>query len=218
MVVTQFVLQKMTPNTTADPAQQKMMLFMPLVFGFLFFKASAGLVLYWLTGNVVGIAQQWFINRDGPRSSRATAVAQAPADRRARRPSGNSVEHKVQSRQHWPENRSIFGRHDSQKHGFSVTFDVGEAGNLHPDFENPDIVVRFHGPDVELLLANKAELLLAMEQLTMEMLRMTPRSTRCCSSMRTTIARCESKSFALSAITRSRQGEEVQSAVSSSAR
>ena len=56
---------------------------------------------------------------------------------------------------------------------FSVSFDIGEAGNLHPDFENPDIVVRFRGPDVELLLANKAELLLAMEQLTMEMLRMT---------------------------------------------
>lgn len=56
--------------------------------------------------------------------------------------------------------------------GFNVSFDIGEAGNLHPDFENPDIVVRFRGPDVEYLLANKAELLLAMEQLTMEMLRM----------------------------------------------
>jgi spoIIIJ-associated protein len=56
--------------------------------------------------------------------------------------------------------------------GFNVSFDVGAAGNLHPDFENPDIVVRFRGPDVELLLANKAELLLALEQLTMEMLRM----------------------------------------------
>jgi len=56
--------------------------------------------------------------------------------------------------------------------GFNVAFDVGEAGNLHPDFENPEIVVRFRGPDVGLLLANKAELLLAMEQLTMEMLRM----------------------------------------------
>lgn len=56
--------------------------------------------------------------------------------------------------------------------GFNLSFEAGEAGNLHPDFENPDIVVRFRGPDVDLLLANKAELLLAMEQLTMEMLRM----------------------------------------------
>jgi spoIIIJ-associated protein len=58
--------------------------------------------------------------------------------------------------------------------GFDFRFAVGEAENLHPDFENPDIVVRFGGEDVDLLLANKAELLLALEQLTMEMLRMTP--------------------------------------------
>ena len=44
----------------------------------------------------------------------------------------------------------------------------------HPDFENPDLLVRFSGPDVDLLLANKAELLLALEQLTMEALGMAP--------------------------------------------
>jgi spoIIIJ-associated protein len=58
--------------------------------------------------------------------------------------------------------------------GFLIDFKVGEAESLHPDFENPDIVVRFTGPDVELLLANKGELLLALEQLTMEMLDMQP--------------------------------------------
>jgi spoIIIJ-associated protein len=57
--------------------------------------------------------------------------------------------------------------------GFQFSFDVGTAETLHPDFENPEIVVRFSGPDVDLLLANKAELLLALELLTMEMLRMT---------------------------------------------
>lgn len=57
--------------------------------------------------------------------------------------------------------------------GFQWKFSVAEAHALHPDFENPDLVVRFTGPDVELLLANKAELLLALEHLTMEMLRMT---------------------------------------------
>lgn len=75
MVATQFLLQKMTPVTTADPAQQRMMLFMPLVMGFLFFTAQAGLVLYWLTGNIVGIAQQWAINRFTP----ATAPVPVPA-------------------------------------------------------------------------------------------------------------------------------------------
>ena len=57
--------------------------------------------------------------------------------------------------------------------GFEFKWSIGEAENLHPDFENPEIVVRFTGPDVELLLANKGELLLALEFLTMEMLRMT---------------------------------------------
>jgi spoIIIJ-associated protein len=62
-----------------------------------------------------------------------------------------------------------------RKHGgFKIDFNVGEAESVHPDFENPEIVVRFTGPDVELLLANKAELLLALEVLTMEMLHMTP--------------------------------------------
>lgn len=67
MIGTQFYLQKMTPPTPgADPMQQKMMLFMPLIMGFMFYGVSSGLVLYWLTGNLVGILQQWFINRSMP--------------------------------------------------------------------------------------------------------------------------------------------------------
>jgi YidC/Oxa1 family membrane protein insertase len=63
MIATQFVLQKMTPATTADPSQQRIMMLMPLMLGFMFYGVSSGLVLYWLTGNVVGIAQQWGFNR-----------------------------------------------------------------------------------------------------------------------------------------------------------
>ena len=64
MIATQFVMQKMTPtNTGGDPAQQKVMMLMPLMFGFMFYSASAGLVLYWLTGNLVNIAQQSFFNK-----------------------------------------------------------------------------------------------------------------------------------------------------------
>jgi YidC/Oxa1 family membrane protein insertase len=74
MIVTQFIMQKMTPSTTADPTQQRMMLMMPLVLGFMFYGMSSGLVLYWLTGNVVGIAQQWFFNRQA-----APLPAPAPA-------------------------------------------------------------------------------------------------------------------------------------------
>ena len=66
MVATQFLMQKMTPSASVDPSQQRMMMLMPLMFGFMFYYSSSGLVLYWLTGNVVGIAQQWFFNRFMP--------------------------------------------------------------------------------------------------------------------------------------------------------
>ncbi|HUS08518.1 MAG TPA: R3H domain-containing nucleic acid-binding protein [Bryobacteraceae bacterium] len=59
-----------------------------------------------------------------------------------------------------------------QSGGFQLHYQIGHAATLHADFENPEVVVRFKGPDVDLLLANKGELLLALEQLTMEMLRM----------------------------------------------
>ncbi len=60
------------------------------------------------------------------------------------------------------------------KAGLRVTFQILDGETRHPDFENPDLVVKFSGPDVDLLLENKAEVLLALEQLTMEMLRMAP--------------------------------------------
>jgi YidC/Oxa1 family membrane protein insertase len=64
MVVTSYALQRMTPPPAAgDPSQQKMMQFMPLMYLFFFWNASSGLVLYWLTGNLVGLAQQWFFNK-----------------------------------------------------------------------------------------------------------------------------------------------------------
>lgn len=66
MIVAQFYMQKMTPTPSTDPTQQKMMMFMPIIFGFMFWSASSGLVLYWLTSNLVGIVQQWFINKSMP--------------------------------------------------------------------------------------------------------------------------------------------------------
>jgi YidC/Oxa1 family membrane protein insertase len=46
-----------------DPVQAKMMWIMPLAFSVMFFVFPSGLVLYWLTNNLLSIAQQWFINR-----------------------------------------------------------------------------------------------------------------------------------------------------------
>ena len=66
MIVTQFVTQRMTPTPGMDPAQARMMTLMPLMLGFFFYNASSGLVLYWLTSNVVGILTQWIINKTMP--------------------------------------------------------------------------------------------------------------------------------------------------------
>ncbi|MEN9630151.1 MAG: protein translocase subunit YidC [Pseudomonadota bacterium] len=49
--------------TPPDPTQAKLMWIMPLAFSFMFFFFPAGLVLYWLTNNILSIAQQWFINK-----------------------------------------------------------------------------------------------------------------------------------------------------------
>jgi YidC/Oxa1 family membrane protein insertase len=77
LVVTQFFSQKLTPAAGVDPNQQRMMMIMPLMFGFMFYYLSAGLVLYYLTGNLVGIAQQLIINRFMPTPLSSTAVAPA---------------------------------------------------------------------------------------------------------------------------------------------
>ena len=66
LVITQFLQQKMTPSPGMDPAQQKMMLLMPLGLGYVFWFLSAGLVLYYLTSNLVGIAFQLILNRMTP--------------------------------------------------------------------------------------------------------------------------------------------------------
>jgi YidC/Oxa1 family membrane protein insertase len=75
MGVTMYVSTKMTPMTVTDPAQQKMMQLFPLLFTFFFLQVSAGLVLYWLMSSVVGIGQQWFINRHQRHREAAEKIA-----------------------------------------------------------------------------------------------------------------------------------------------
>lgn len=62
MGISMMVMQKIQP-TTMDPAQAKMMLMLPVVMTFLFINFPAGLVLYWLTNNVLSIAQQFVTDR-----------------------------------------------------------------------------------------------------------------------------------------------------------
>jgi YidC/Oxa1 family membrane protein insertase len=62
MTVAMFVQQVITP-TTADPAQRRTFLFMPLIFGWIFKEFPSGLVLYWLVQNVLTIVQQLIMNK-----------------------------------------------------------------------------------------------------------------------------------------------------------
>jgi spoIIIJ-associated protein len=54
--------------------------------------------------------------------------------------------------------------------GFDLAFEIAEGASADPEIENPEVIVRFNGKDVDLLLANRAELLLALEHVTMEAL------------------------------------------------
>jgi YidC/Oxa1 family membrane protein insertase len=57
------MLQTALNPTPPDPMQAKLMWYMPLIFSIMFFFFPAGLVLYWITNNVLSIAQQWMINK-----------------------------------------------------------------------------------------------------------------------------------------------------------
>jgi YidC/Oxa1 family membrane protein insertase len=74
MIVSQFYMQSMTPQANVDPNQQKMMKFMPLIFGFMFYQFPSGLVLYYLTSNLVGMGQQWFFNHTEAAQEAARSV------------------------------------------------------------------------------------------------------------------------------------------------
>ena len=62
MTATMFIQTLITP-TTADPAQRRIFLIMPLVFGFIFKDMPSGLVLYWLVQNILTITQQLIMNK-----------------------------------------------------------------------------------------------------------------------------------------------------------
>ena len=66
MTVSMYFMQKMTPMTATDPAQQKMFAYMPLFMGVIFFRLSAGLNLYYFTSNLVSIVQQYYLIKTHP--------------------------------------------------------------------------------------------------------------------------------------------------------
>ncbi|MCD7983400.1 MAG: membrane protein insertase YidC [Desulfovibrio sp.] len=70
MGLTMFLQQRMSPPAT-DPTQQKIMMFLPLIFTVLFLGFPAGLVIYWLVNNILSIFQQWLMMRKNKAVARA---------------------------------------------------------------------------------------------------------------------------------------------------
>lgn len=62
-IAVMYATQKLSPMTGMDPMQQKMMQFMPVVFGAIMIFFPAGLVLYWVTNGSLGLLQQWLLIR-----------------------------------------------------------------------------------------------------------------------------------------------------------
>jgi YidC/Oxa1 family membrane protein insertase len=79
MVVSMFLIQRISPQAGMDPAQQKMMnIMMPAMMGFIFYNLPAGLNLYYAESNLISIAQQWIMNRtELGREMRAIAAKRA---------------------------------------------------------------------------------------------------------------------------------------------
>jgi YidC/Oxa1 family membrane protein insertase len=85
MCVTMITQQALTP-TTADPVQKKVGYIMPLIFTWFLKSAPAGLVLYWMVTNLVGVAQQVIINRLNPTKPPA-AASTSDIDKPGQKPS-----------------------------------------------------------------------------------------------------------------------------------
>jgi len=85
MIITQFLSTKMTPTPTTDPSQQRMMMLMPLIFGFMFYNLPSGLVLYYVTGTLVSMGQQWFFNHTALADEAARSVTPAPKKKNGRK-------------------------------------------------------------------------------------------------------------------------------------
>lgn len=87
--VSQIVTQLLTPQPGADPAQQKMMMIMPVVLIFVFVSTPAGALIYWFVGNVWRLAQMQLTNYLHPPKVR---VVRPAAERRVKRVGGGKTE------------------------------------------------------------------------------------------------------------------------------
>src|SRR6267142_6293584 len=89
MAGTMIVLQLITPAPSADPLQRKMMAVgMPVFMLYILWSAPAGLLLYWLVGNIVGFAQQFLINKWTNPEGEAQPPSEPPGKKSLKKGSG----------------------------------------------------------------------------------------------------------------------------------
>jgi YidC/Oxa1 family membrane protein insertase len=83
MALSMYFSSKMTPMTSTDPQQQAMMKFMPITMAGMFFiiPYPSGLAVYILTSGLLGVAQQWWLNRTHPLPAQGSKAAQAKPNR-----------------------------------------------------------------------------------------------------------------------------------------
>ena len=79
MALSMYFSSKMTPMTSTDPQQQAMMKFMPVTMAVMFFVIPypSGLAVYILTSGLLGVVQQWWLNRTHPLPAVGNKAAQA---------------------------------------------------------------------------------------------------------------------------------------------
>ena len=63
LIATQLLMSKITPNPAPDLSVNRLMMYMPLLFGVMFYGRPSALMLYWVTSNLLAIAQQWWLGR-----------------------------------------------------------------------------------------------------------------------------------------------------------
>ena len=164
------VQQKIMP-TTMDPTQAKMMLMLPVFLTFLFLTFPAGLVLYWLTNNVLTIAQQFitdrFIFKRGPASSKsveeATAGPKGPSSGKPREP--NEKAEGLEESPRLLETKEVKRQKAVEQQRSLVEAVVRELEQLHGEFEGE----LHQQKDVSENLLNQADTLYAeVEKLRQE--------------------------------------------------
>jgi membrane protein insertase Oxa1/YidC/SpoIIIJ len=110
MIASMIISQHFMPKAVDAQAkqQQKFMKFMPLVFGFIFYTFPSGLVLYWLTSNLLQIGEQYIIRRE--LAAEEEAPAQRAAAGKAKSSSKKSGKKKVHAKSSAKRKNDLFSK------------------------------------------------------------------------------------------------------------